>query len=96
MFVQLVIAAITTDPCFTSGDGADTGANPMLVSPSSTGPPVFFFGFFKLGSASSNDFRAWNKLTRPAGASVRRRSARRSPRSRSQTLLYTASAVVGP
>ena len=59
VLVQLVMAAITTEPCLHVGHGAVAdGAKPMLVVAVEhrRSPAAFFLGFVqRLGSASSND-----------------------------------------
>ena len=68
VLVQLVIAAITTEPFFTSGDGVRRGRVADAGVAVEHGPaPAFFFGFVRLGSASSNDFRAVEQATRSCG-----------------------------
>ena len=72
VFVQLVIAAITTEPCCSVGRRrrrrgrvADAG-----VAVGSAGLPAFFFGFVRLGSASRERLlHVWTARRGPAGAS---------------------------
>src|SRR6185312_959228 len=84
VLVQLVMAAMTTEPFFTSGAGGALGANPTSVPPL---PTAFFLGFTSDGSASSNDCLVLNRLTRSCGRLGPATLGSTDARSRSTTLV---------
>ena len=80
VFVQLVMAAMTTEPCFRSCD------DPVALAAGAAGAPSasFFFGLISEGSAASNDFLALNNPTRSCGRLGPATLGSTLPRSRSR------------
>ena len=91
--MQLVIAAITTDPCSSSVAMASATATPP-ASRVAVGPPaVFLTPFCRSGSAVANEAFARDSGTRSCGRRGPARLGCTVPRSSSIVSVYTASGV---